>query len=80
MRKRILVVGATGTIGCAIFAALSPRHEVVSASRSRASVSVDISDPASIREMYAKVGRVDAVVSAAGATRRRPFAELTLLL
>ena len=43
-------------------------------------MSVDISDPASIREMYAKVGRVDAVVSAAGATRRRPFAELTLLL
>ena len=77
MSMRILVVGATGTIGRAIVAALSPKHEVVSASRSQASVSVDISDPASIREMYAKVGPLDAVVSAAGATRRRPFAELT---
>lgn len=77
MGYRILVVGATGTIGRAIVAALSPRHEVVLASRSQATVSVDISDPVSIREMYAKVGRVDAVVSAAGATRRRPFAELT---
>lgn len=77
MGYRILVVGATGTIGRAIVAALSSKHEVVSASRSQAAVSVDISDPASIREMYAKVGRVDAVVSAAGATRRRPFAELT---
>ena len=77
MGYRILVVGATGTIGRAIVAALSPKHEVVSASRSQASVSVDISDPASIREMYAKVGPLDAVVSAAGATRRRPFAELT---
>ena len=31
---RILVVGATGTIGRAVVAALSPRHEVVSVSGS----------------------------------------------
>ena len=77
MRRRILVVGATGTIGGAIVKALAAQNEVIQASRSRSPVQVDISDPRSIRAMYAIIGRVDAVVSAAGDTKRRPFLELT---
>ena len=74
---RILVVGATGTIGRAVVEALAG-HEVVEASHSRSPVQVDISDLASIRAMYQAVGRVDAVVSAAGAAaRRKPLDELT---
>ncbi len=74
---RILVVGATGTIGREIVAALRPDHEVVSASRSRSPVAVDIASPESIGAMYREVGAVDAVVSAAGDARFRPFANLT---
>lgn len=72
---RILVVGATGTIGRAVVAALSPRHEIVAVSR-RTRPGVEIAAPASIRALYAEVGPIDAVVSAAGAARFGPLAEL----
>jgi NAD(P)-dependent dehydrogenase (short-subunit alcohol dehydrogenase family) len=74
---RILIVGATGTIGGAIVAALKGRHDLVLASKQDAPEQVDLSDPASIRALYARVGRVDGVVCAAGLVAFKPFAELT---
>jgi NAD(P)-dependent dehydrogenase (short-subunit alcohol dehydrogenase family) len=74
---RVLVVGASGTIGRAIVAALTGRHDLVLASNSEAPEQVDISDPASIRALYARVGRVDAVVVAAGLAAFKPLATLT---
>jgi NAD(P)-dependent dehydrogenase (short-subunit alcohol dehydrogenase family) len=74
---RILLIGATGTIGKAIAAALGPRHEVLLASRQQAPLHVDIADPASIRGLYTKVGKVGAVISAAGQARFKPFADLS---
>src|SRR2546422_8110052 len=74
---RILLIGATGTIGKAIAAALGGRHEVLLASRQQAPLRVDIADPASIRSLYAKVGKVGAVISAAGQARFKPFDELS---
>jgi NAD(P)-dependent dehydrogenase (short-subunit alcohol dehydrogenase family) len=74
---RILIIGASGTIGRAIVSALTGRHDLVLASKDEAPEQVDISDPASIRALYARVGRVDAVVSAAGQTAFKPLADLT---
>lgn len=70
---RILLIGATGTIGSAIAAALGERHDLVPASRQRAREQVDISDAQSIRALYSRVGRVDAVVSAAGRAAFKPL-------
>ena len=72
---RILVVGATGTIGREVVKALSS-HDVIEAAYEHG-IRVDISDPESIREMYHAAGTIDAVISAAGATRRKPLRELT---
>jgi NAD(P)-dependent dehydrogenase (short-subunit alcohol dehydrogenase family) len=74
---RILVIGAHGTIGREIVKALSGGHEVIGASRSGSEFEVDITDPNSIVTMYAKVGRVDAVVCAAGSGAWKPLTELT---
>jgi nucleoside-diphosphate-sugar epimerase len=74
---KILLVGATGTIGTAVTQALEARHEVLCASHTRAALTVDIADPESIRRLYARVGRVDAVVSAAGQYAFRPLLALT---
>jgi NAD(P)-dependent dehydrogenase (short-subunit alcohol dehydrogenase family) len=74
---RILVIGASGTIGQAIVSALQPAHEIVAASRKKSAVSVDVSSVDSIRAMYAKVGPVDAVVSAAGSARFAPLEKLS---
>jgi NAD(P)-dependent dehydrogenase (short-subunit alcohol dehydrogenase family) len=74
---RILIVGATGTIGRPLVAALQSRHELVLASRAKAHEKVDISDPASIRALYKRVGKLDAVVSASGEAKFAPLATLT---
>ena len=73
---RILIVGASGTIGQPIVAALAGRHELVSPPQKSAE-KVDVSDPASVRALYARVGKLDAVVSAAGDARFKPFASLS---
>jgi NAD(P)-dependent dehydrogenase (short-subunit alcohol dehydrogenase family) len=74
---RILVIGATGTIGRAVVAALTPAHEVIQASRHKSSLPVDIADRESIRAMYQRAGQVDAVVSAAGAAKFKPLDQLS---
>ncbi len=74
---KILVVGATGTIGAAVVHALEARHEVLGASHTRSALKVDLADPASIRDLYASAGPVDAVVSAAGDAVFRPLLELS---
>ncbi|CAM5513347.1 short chain dehydrogenase [Streptomyces spiroverticillatus] len=75
---KILLVGATGTLGRAVHSLLGPRHEIVAASRSGAAgPKVDLTDPASIAALYAEVGRVDAVMCAAGGVPFRPVGELT---
>ena len=53
------------------------RHELVLASRQQAHEKVDLSDPASIRALYKRVGKLDAVVSAAGEAKFSPLAKLT---
>ena len=74
---RILVIGATGTIGRAVVAALSAGNEIVPASRQSTAITVDLAEPASIREMYRSAGKVDAVVCAAGQAKFAPLAQLS---
>ena len=74
---RILVVGAEGTVGRAAVAELGRRHEIVKAGRKSGDVHVDVSDPASVRAMYAALGTVDAVVSTAGHVHFGPLDKMT---
>jgi NAD(P)-dependent dehydrogenase (short-subunit alcohol dehydrogenase family) len=74
---RILLIGATGTIGQAVATNLVVRHEVIPASRHKARESVDMSNAESIRGLFKKVGRVDAIVSAAGEAAFKPLHDLT---
>lgn len=74
---RILVIGATGTIGRAIVEALTAHHEVIPASHRSTPLTVDLAQPDSIRALYRAVGPVDAVVCAAGQARFAPLAGLS---
>jgi NAD(P)-dependent dehydrogenase (short-subunit alcohol dehydrogenase family) len=73
---KLMLIGATGTIGSAVAAALSQRHEVVAVSRHTEPLRVDISSPASIRALFEAVGPLDGVISASGAARFKPLAQL----
>jgi NAD(P)-dependent dehydrogenase (short-subunit alcohol dehydrogenase family) len=74
---RILLVGAGGTVGKAVAKALSSRHEIVSAGRSAGDVTVDLTSEESVRAMYAKAGKLDAVVACAGHVHFGPVASMT---
>lgn len=73
---RILLIGATGTIGRSVAAALS-KHDLILASHAKAPEKVDIADPSSLLALLKRVGQVDAIVSAAGSAAWKPLAELT---
>ena len=77
MRKRVLVVGASGTIGGAVARALEGGHDVLRASRGNSEITVDLLSSESIRAMFGRVGALDDVVCAAGDARFKPFADLT---
>ena len=74
---KILLIGASGDIGKAAYAALSKRHEVLSVGRSSGAIRADLSDRDSIKAMYKQAGRVDAVVSTAGNVHFGPLDEFT---
>lgn len=74
---KILLVGAKGTVGRGVAAELGPRHEIISAGRKDAAVSLDLADADSIRAAFERIGRVDAIVSAAGQVGWAPLLELT---
>ena len=74
----ILLVGASGKLGSAVYRALTERgHTVVTAGRGSGDTRVDLTDPASIADLYAGVGLLDAVACAAGVTPFKPIRELT---
>jgi len=74
---KIILVGASGTIGAAVNAELGARHEVVRVNRSSGDFRVDITDPASIQRLYAEIGAFDALVCASGSVHFGPLGLFT---
>jgi NAD(P)-dependent dehydrogenase (short-subunit alcohol dehydrogenase family) len=74
---KVIVIGAAGTIGKAIVEQLSARHEIIKVGKTSGQYQVDTSNIASVEALFDKVGRVDAVVVAAGDLYFGPLAELT---
>jgi len=74
---KILLIGATGTIGKAVAARLAGEHEVVLAGFSGGDVQVDLCRTESIKAMFEKVGKIDAVISTAGLANFAPFHALS---
>ncbi|RFB79006.1 short chain dehydrogenase [Methylovirgula sp. 4M-Z18] len=73
---KILLIGASGTLGRAIAAELSHRHEVIPAGKNSGDVRLDLADPASIKAALAKVGKIDAVACAAGKANFTPLSQI----
>ncbi|WP_440992571.1 short chain dehydrogenase [Cysteiniphilum litorale] len=75
--KKVIVVGATGTIGQSVCDTLQNHdYEVVKVSRS-GDIEVDIADLNSIKAMYDKIGSFDALVSTTGKVTFKSLTEMT---
>jgi len=74
---RIVLVGASGTIGQAVAKELGARHEIVAVGSKSGEVRMDVTDAASVRAGFEAIGRCDAVVSTVGKVKFAPLAEMT---
>lgn len=74
---KILLIGASGTIGTAVNTALSNAHQVISANFSDGDYQVDLGKPESIQALFKAVGPVDAIISTAGLANFAPLDALS---
>ncbi|MFT5067956.1 MAG: NAD(P)-dependent dehydrogenase (short-subunit alcohol dehydrogenase family) [Reinekea sp.] len=72
-KMKILVVGATGTIGKAVAERLAQSHDVIRVGYRNGEHKVDLGSKPSIQALFETVGPVDAVVSTAGVAGFAPF-------
>lgn len=73
---RIVIVGASGTMGSYLANAFEKEHEVVKVGRGSENIQVDITSPESIETMYKKLGAFDALICTAGPTFVGPWKNL----
>lgn len=71
--KKVLILGSTGLIGNEILKQLEGKAEVIGASRSHSENPVDISNQESLKALFEKIGKVDAIINTAGATEFAPI-------
>ncbi|MDB5210433.1 MAG: short-chain dehydrogenase/reductase [Sediminibacterium sp.] len=74
---KIIIVGATGTMGRHLVSAFEKEHEIIKAASKDSDVIVDITSSESIGAMYKQVGSFDALISTAGPTYVGPWSKLT---
>ncbi len=74
---KILIIGGTGTIGKKIVKYYKEQHEVIVVGKTSGTHQVDISEIKSIEALFEKVGKVDAIICAAGEAKWGAFNELT---
>jgi len=74
---KMIIVGASGTMGKHLTAAFKKEHEVITAASEGCDIQVDITSTASIENMYKQVGAFDALISTAGPTYVGPWKKLT---
>lgn len=74
---KIPFIGGNGTIGSRVAAHYAEGNEVIIAGRNSVGVKVDIADSNSIKTMFEKTGKVDAIICAAGEAKWAPLDELS---
>ncbi|RFU48892.1 short chain dehydrogenase [Paraburkholderia sp. DHOC27] len=76
--NKIVVIGATGTLGQAVTAELKARHEVIEVGATRGQYQVDSTDPASLEKLFRQIGKVDGIVTTVGKVHFGPLPEMTV--
>ena len=74
---KIIIVGASGTMGKHLTSAFEKEHEVIKAATKGGDIQVDITSTESIENMYKQVGAFDALISTAGPTYVGPWKKMS---
>jgi len=63
---KIIVIGATGTLGRAVVTELGQDNEVISVGLTHGDLQVDLTRDESVEALFAQTGRVDAIIATTG--------------
>lgn len=74
---KIVVVGASGTLGRAVVKELQADHEIIKACPSDQQHPVDMCDDASVHTLFDSIGVVDAIICTAGGAHLGPLKDMT---
>lgn len=74
---KIIIIGATGTIGKHVVKALEKGNEIIKVGSKSGDYQVDISDTGSIKALFEKVGQFDALISTTGDAHFGPLKDMT---
>lgn len=73
---KIIIVGATGTMGTYLSSAFENEHEIIRVASQGGDYQVDITSPEAIEKFFQTVGPFDALISTAGPTFVGPWKKL----
>jgi len=76
-QMKIIIVGATGTIGQKVTANLEQDHEIIKVGSKSGDMQADITKPKTLENLFEEVGSFDALVSTTGAGHFGPLNEMT---
>ena len=74
---KIIIVGATGTMGKHLISALENEHEIIKVGSRSGDIITDITSTESIENLFKQVGSFDALISTAGPTYVGPWKKMT---
>lgn len=74
---KIIIIGASGTIGKKVTEALQGKNEIITAGSKSGDFQLDITSPESIEAFYKQVGPFDALVSTTGSGHFGPLTSTT---
>ncbi len=74
---KVIVIGATGTLGKAVSNELAARHDIIEVGKSKGQYQVDLTQSESIKALFEKTGKVDAIIATTGKVHFGSLAEMT---
>jgi NAD(P)-dependent dehydrogenase (short-subunit alcohol dehydrogenase family) len=74
---KIIIVGATGTMGKHLASAFEKDHEIIKVGSKSGDIQADITSPDAIRNLFEQVGPFDALICTAGPSYVGPWKTMT---
>lgn len=73
---KVMVVGASGTIGRAVVENLQENHDILRIGKTQGDLQVDLTDELSVTQLFERSGQIDAIIAATGSVHFGPLEEM----